>query len=66
MPGRYFFEVRVLEVMAPLEDPNARTRVPQPRSQLRIGASLATIPSARAPGFASVKSSLFLGHSEAF
>lgn len=35
--GRYLFEVRLLEVMAPLEDPNARTRVPQPRSQLRIG-----------------------------
>lgn len=49
--GRYMFEIRVLEVMAPLEDPNARARVPQPRSQLRIG-------------FASVKSNLFLGHSE--
>lgn len=45
------FEIRVIEVMSPLEDPNARARVPQPRSQLRIG-------------FGSVKSSLFLGHSE--
>ncbi|CAL1169366.1 unnamed protein product [Cladocopium goreaui] len=49
--GRYMFEIRFLEVMAPLEDPNARAQVPQPRSQLRIG-------------FASVKSNLFLGHSE--
>jgi len=59
--GRYMFEIRVLEsqrrslggstVTGPLEDANVWARVPQPRSQLRIG-------------FASVKSSLFLGHSE--
>mmetsp|Transcript_108348 Transcript_108348/g.258547 ORF Transcript_108348/g.258547 Transcript_108348/m.258547 type:complete len:550 (-) Transcript_108348:60-1709(-) len=45
------FEVKILEVMSPLEDPNARSRVPLPRSQLRIG-------------FGSVKCNLFLGHTE--
>ncbi|CAJ1381712.1 unnamed protein product [Effrenium voratum] len=49
--GRYMFEVKILEVMSPLEDPNARSRVPLPRSQLRIG-------------FGSVKCNLFLGHTE--
>ncbi|CAE8594858.1 unnamed protein product [Polarella glacialis] len=48
--GRYMFEVKILEVMAPLEDPNARARVPQPKSQLRVG-------------YASASSSLFLGES---
>lgn len=46
--GRYMFEVKVLETMAPLEDPTARQRVSQPRSQVRIG-------------FATAKSALFLG-----
>eukprot|EP00441_Pelagodinium_beii_P040988 CAMPEP_0197629616 /NCGR_PEP_ID=MMETSP1338-20131121/7393_1 /TAXON_ID=43686 ORGANISM="Pelagodinium beii, Strain RCC1491" /NCGR_SAMPLE_ID=MMETSP1338 /ASSEMBLY_ACC=CAM_ASM_000754 /LENGTH=900 /DNA_ID=CAMNT_0043200683 /DNA_START=25 /DNA_END=2727 /DNA_ORIENTATION=+ len=39
--GRHMFEVKILEVMAPLEDANARARVPQPRSQLRLGFSTA-------------------------
>jgi len=49
--GRYMFEVRIMEVMNPLEDTNARARMLVPKNQVRLG-------------FAAVKSSLFLGHSE--
>ncbi|CAE8714307.1 unnamed protein product [Polarella glacialis] len=33
--GRYMFEVKVVEALSPLEDPNARMRVPQPKAQVR-------------------------------
>eukprot|EP00933_Yihiella_yeosuensis_P032841 TRINITY_DN2649_c0_g3_i2.p1 TRINITY_DN2649_c0_g3~~TRINITY_DN2649_c0_g3_i2.p1 ORF type:complete len:922 (-),score=255.79 TRINITY_DN2649_c0_g3_i2:370-3036(-) len=49
--GRYVFEVKVLEVMAPLQDPSAPQRVPQPRSQVRVG-------------FSTASSHLFLGEGE--
>eukprot|EP00441_Pelagodinium_beii_P039866 CAMPEP_0197648312 /NCGR_PEP_ID=MMETSP1338-20131121/27677_1 /TAXON_ID=43686 ORGANISM="Pelagodinium beii, Strain RCC1491" /NCGR_SAMPLE_ID=MMETSP1338 /ASSEMBLY_ACC=CAM_ASM_000754 /LENGTH=920 /DNA_ID=CAMNT_0043222289 /DNA_START=44 /DNA_END=2806 /DNA_ORIENTATION=- len=37
--GRHMFEVKILEAMAPLEDPNSKSRIPQPRSQVRVGFS---------------------------
>lgn len=48
--GRYMFEVKVLETMQPLEDPQAKARVPAPRSQVKVGVATA-------------ESSLFLGDS---
>eukprot|EP00931_Biecheleriopsis_adriatica_P064435 TRINITY_DN39212_c0_g1_i1.p1 TRINITY_DN39212_c0_g1~~TRINITY_DN39212_c0_g1_i1.p1 ORF type:complete len:900 (+),score=229.97 TRINITY_DN39212_c0_g1_i1:49-2700(+) len=49
--GRYMFEAKILETMSPLEDPNAKARVPQPRSQLRVG-------------FSTTETGLFLGFDE--
>eukprot|EP00933_Yihiella_yeosuensis_P040597 TRINITY_DN3491_c0_g1_i1.p1 TRINITY_DN3491_c0_g1~~TRINITY_DN3491_c0_g1_i1.p1 ORF type:complete len:979 (+),score=272.72 TRINITY_DN3491_c0_g1_i1:71-3007(+) len=49
--GRYMFEVKVLELMCPLDDPNSRRQVPQPKSQVRIG-------------FSTERSVLFLGETE--
>lgn len=49
--GRYMFEVRIMEVMNPLEEANARARMTGPRNQVRLG-------------FATVKAGLFLGYSE--
>jgi len=49
--GRYAFEVKLLEVMSPLEDANARTRMATARCQLRVG-------------FSTAASSLFLGETK--
>mmetsp|Transcript_45932 Transcript_45932/g.116793 ORF Transcript_45932/g.116793 Transcript_45932/m.116793 type:complete len:927 (+) Transcript_45932:75-2855(+) len=49
--GRYAFEVKLVEVMNPADDPAARQRTPMPRCQLRVG-------------FATEGSSLFIGDGE--
>jgi len=49
--GRYYFEAKIVEYLAPMDDPTSRSRTPQPRNYLRIGVAL--------PG-----SSLFLGETE--
>eukprot|EP00930_Biecheleria_cincta_P017732 TRINITY_DN139_c0_g1_i3.p1 TRINITY_DN139_c0_g1~~TRINITY_DN139_c0_g1_i3.p1 ORF type:complete len:909 (-),score=260.43 TRINITY_DN139_c0_g1_i3:165-2819(-) len=48
--GRYMFEVKVLECMQPVEDPASKARVPQPRTQVKVGVATA-------------EASLFLGDS---
>merc|ERR1740121_2055176 len=49
--GRYAFEVKVVEVMNPADDPAARQRTPLPRCQLRVG-------------FSTAEASLFIGDGE--
>jgi len=39
--GRYMFEVKVLECMQPVEDPASKARVPQPRTQVKVGVATA-------------------------
>mmetsp|Transcript_90690 Transcript_90690/g.219989 ORF Transcript_90690/g.219989 Transcript_90690/m.219989 type:complete len:524 (-) Transcript_90690:408-1979(-) len=49
--GRYMFEIKVMELLSPAEDPTSRHKIPLPRNLLQMG-------------FSTANSSLFIGDNE--